>query len=146
MVFYRSLSDGKSPQVSRTPFSILVGLNNAVVWTVSTRPVIFKSSSLCTNPLLTIPSAPIIIGIIITFMFYSFFNSLARSMYLSLFLNYFNYSVVHRDCKVHNPASSLFFVDYYKVWSSGWDKVIRLYLKILKEFVCHSPWEILGCL
>ena len=30
-------------------------------------------------------------------------------------------SVVCRDSKVPNPASSLFFVDFYKVWSSGRD-------------------------
>ena len=43
MIFYRSLSDSKSPQLSRTLLSILADLNNAVVWTVSTRPVISKS-------------------------------------------------------------------------------------------------------
>ena len=31
MVFYKSLSDSKFPQVSRTLLSILVDLNNAVV-------------------------------------------------------------------------------------------------------------------
>ena len=53
MVFHWSLSDSKSPQVSRTLLSILAYLNNVVVWTVSTRPVISKSSSPCTNPLVT---------------------------------------------------------------------------------------------
>ena len=37
------------------------------------------------NPLVTVPKAPITIGIIVTFMFHSSFNSLARSRYLSLF-------------------------------------------------------------
>ena len=50
---HRSLSDSKSPQVSRTLLRILADLNNAVVWMVSTRPLIFKSSSPCTNPLVT---------------------------------------------------------------------------------------------
>ena len=36
--FYLSLSDSKSPRVSRTLLSILAILNNAVVWMVSTRP------------------------------------------------------------------------------------------------------------
>ena len=44
MVFHWSLSDSKSPQVSRTLLSILAVLNNAVVWMVSTRPLISKSS------------------------------------------------------------------------------------------------------
>ena len=38
MVFHRSLSDSKSPQVSRTRLRILAVLNNAVIWIVSTRP------------------------------------------------------------------------------------------------------------
>ena len=50
MVFHWSLSDSKSPQVSRTRFSILSVLGNAVVWIVFTRPPTSKSSrswSLC---------------------------------------------------------------------------------------------------
>ena len=93
MVFHWSLSDCKSPQVSRTLLSILAVLNNAVVWTVSTRPVISKSSSPCTNPLVTVPWAPITIGIIVTFIFPSFFTPLAKYRYLSLFYNSFNSSL-----------------------------------------------------
>ena len=85
MVFHWSLSDSKSPHVSRTLLSILTVLNSAVVWTVSTRPPTSKPSSPFSNPLVTVPNAPITIGIIITFMFHSFFNSLARSRYLSFF-------------------------------------------------------------
>ena len=44
MVFHWSLSDSKSPQVSRTLLSILTVLNNAVVWLVSTRLRTFMSS------------------------------------------------------------------------------------------------------
>ena len=53
--------------------------NNAVVWTVSTRPDISKSSSPCTNPLATVPKVPITIGIIVTFMFHSFFSNPLQS-------------------------------------------------------------------
>ena len=84
MVFHGSLSDSKSPQVSRTLLSILAVLNNAVVWMVSTHPPTSKSSSPFNSPLVTVPNAPITIGIIVTFMFHSFFYSLARSQYLSL--------------------------------------------------------------
>ena len=66
MVFHWSLSDSKSPQVS-----ILADLNDAV-WMVSTHPLISKSSSLCINPLVTVPTIPI--NITITFMFHSFFR------------------------------------------------------------------------
>ena len=69
MVFHRNLSDSKSPQVSRTVPSILADLNNAVIWMVSTRPVIFKFSSPCTNPLVIVPRAPITNSITVTFMF-----------------------------------------------------------------------------
>ena len=86
MVFPCSLSDSKSPQVSRTRLSILAVLSNAVFWIVSTRPATFKPSRPFNNPLVTVPNAPIKIGTIITFMFHSFFNSLARSRYLSFFL------------------------------------------------------------
>ena len=51
---------------------------------VSTRPLI--SSSPCTNPLVTVPSASVTIGITFTFMFHCFFSSLARTRYLSLFI------------------------------------------------------------
>ena len=73
MVFHWSLSDSKSSQVSRSLLSILADLNNVVVWIVATRPVISKSTSPCTNPLVTLPRAPITIGITVTFMFHSFF-------------------------------------------------------------------------
>ena len=91
MVFHWSLSDSKSPQVSRTLLRILAILNNAVVWMVSTRPPSSKSSSPFSNPLVTVLNAPIIIGIIVTCMFHSFFISLARSRYLSFFSHSFSF-------------------------------------------------------
>ena len=44
----------------------------AVVWTFSSHPVISKSSSPYINPSMTVPRAPIAIGIIVTFTFHSF--------------------------------------------------------------------------
>ena len=131
MVFRWSLSDSKPSQVSGTLLSILADLNNAVVWTVSTRPVIYKSFNLCTNPLVTIPRALITIDIIVTFIFRNFFCSLDKvEVLIPLFTFFRFYSVVHRNSKVYNSGSSLFFVDYSKIWSSGQDLLIRLYLKI----------------
>ena len=84
--FYNwSLSDSKSPQVFRTLLRILAVLGNAVVWIVSTRPPISKSTRPFNNPFVIVPNAPITIGTIATFMFHSFFNSLARSRYLFFF-------------------------------------------------------------
>ena len=73
MVFHSSLRDSKTPQVPRTLLSILADLNNVLVWMVSNRPVISKSSSFCINPLVTVKRAPITIGMIVTFMFHSLF-------------------------------------------------------------------------
>ena len=78
-------------QVSRTLLSILAVLNNVAIWMVSTSPPTFESSSSFNNPLVTVPKVPITIGIIITFMFHSFFNSLARSRYLSFFSHSFRF-------------------------------------------------------
>ena len=72
MVFHWSSRDCKSTQIFRTLLSILAVLKNTVVWMVSTRPPTFKSSSPFNNPLVTVPKAPIPIGIIVTFMFHSF--------------------------------------------------------------------------
>ena len=94
MVFHRSLSDSKSPQVSRTLLSILAILNNAVIWMVSTRPPTSKPSSPFSNPLVTVPNALIIMGIIVTRMFHSFFNLL---LLLLLFPFYFHFlTILHR--------------------------------------------------
>ena len=80
--FYWSLSDSKSPQVSRTRLMILAVLSNAVVWIVSTRPLTSKASRPFNNHLVIVPNAPITNGTIVTFMFHKFFNYLARSRYL----------------------------------------------------------------
>ena len=107
MVFHWSLSD-KSLQLSRT---LLAVLNNAVVWMVSTRSPTSKSSSPFNNPLVTVLKAPITIGIIVTFMFHSFFNSLARSKYLFFFSPPFSFIFWSAgDSKVDNFASSLFLL------------------------------------
>ena len=99
MVFYWRLNDSKSPQVSRTLLCILAVFNNAVAWIVSTWPPTSKSSRPFNNPLVTVPKAPITIGIIVTFIFHSFFNSLARSRYvlIPLFTFFQFYSVVEVD-------------------------------------------------
>ena len=81
MVFHWSLSDSKSSQVSTTLLSLLDDLNNAVVWMVSPRPPISKSSSPFTNLLATVTDALIAIGITITFMFHNFFLVLLKGSF-----------------------------------------------------------------
>ena len=82
MIFHWSLCDSKSPQISTTLLSIQADLNNAAVWIISTRPLISKSSSLCTIIFVTVSSILITIGITVTIMFYSIFSSLTTSRYL----------------------------------------------------------------
>ena len=80
-MFYTQASGGdfslesESPHVSRTLLSIQADLNNTVVCMV----LIFLL------PLSTVPTAPTIIGITVTFMFHSFFCTSASSKYLSIF-------------------------------------------------------------
>ena len=119
MVFHWRLSDSESPQVSRTLLSILAVFNNAVVWMVSTRSPTSKSSRPFNNPLVTVPKAPITIGVIVTFLFHSFFNSLAWSRYLSLFSH--SFSFILWSAGTAKSTDFLFFVDYYKIWSLGRD-------------------------
>ena len=59
---------------------------------VSASPLISMSSCAFINPLVTVPRTPITIDINVTFMFNSFFTSLARSRYLSFFSISFNFT------------------------------------------------------
>ena len=129
MVFHWRLSDRKSPQVSRTLLSILAVFNNTVVRMVSTRPPTSKSSRPFNNHLVTVPKTLITIGIIVTFMSHSFFSSLARSRYLSLFSHSFSFVLWSAGTAKPTILQTFlfffffffffFFVNYYKVWSSG---------------------------
>ena len=105
--FHRSLSDSKSSQFFRTLLSILADLNNIVVWMDLIRPLISKSSSPFNNPSVTVPQAPITIGIILTFMSHSFFNSLTRSRYLAFFSLSFNFTLC--SAGTTKSTNSLFF-------------------------------------
>ena len=126
MVLHWSLSDSKSPQVSRTRLRILAVLSNAVVWIVFTRPPISKSFRPFNNPLVIVPNAPITIGTIVTFIFHSFFHSLTRSGYLSFFSLSFRFILWSAGTAKSTILQIFFFfffffVDYYEVWSSGRD-------------------------
>ena len=138
MVFHWSLSDSKSPQVSGTRLRILAVLSNAVVWIVSTRPSTSKSSRPFNNPLVIVPYALITIGTIVTFVFHSFFNALARSRYLSFFFTFLQiYFAVRWDSKVNNFADSLFLLI---IMRSGLLAGIRWFVCMLKSHrsLCKS--------
>ena len=129
--FTSALADSFSPEfewqrVTSALFCSLAYFNDAVVWMVSTCPLISKSSSPCTTLLVTALSTPITIGITITFMFPSFFSSLARSRYLSLFSLSFSFTL----------------------WSAGMAKFttrqVRFFLLTITRFGCLAEikWSI----
>ena len=75
----------------------------------STRPPTSKSSSPFNNPLVTVLKAPVMIAVIVTFMFNNVFSSLAKSRYLSFFSLSFRF-IQWSAGTVHNYASSLFML------------------------------------
>ena len=107
MVFYWSFSDSMSPQVARTLLRILADFNNVVVWRVSPSPFI--------NPFVTVLRAPIVIGITVTFMFHSFFNSLARSRNLSFFSLSFNFTL----WSASTAKSTILHVHFFLLFANG---------------------------
>ena len=127
MVFHRSLSDSKSLQVSRTFPSIQVDLNNAVVWMVSARLSIFNSSSFLTKLLETIPSTPITIGITVTFIFDSFFNSLARTKYL--FYSFESFSQQRWRCLWYNGYRRRKWTRWHEFKS--WTRMIAFHIALI---------------
>ena len=117
---YYYLADGFSlefewQQVSRTLPGILAVLNNAV----STRPPTSKSYWPSNNPLVTVPWAPITIGTIVTFMLRCFFNSLARSRYLSFFSHSFSFILWSAGTAKSTILQILFFVLLLIIIRSG---------------------------
>ena len=136
MVFHWSLSDNKSPQVSRTRLWILAVLSNAVIWIVSIRPPASKSSRPFNNPLVIVPKAPITIGTIVTFMFHNFFNSLARSRYLSFFSHSFRFILWSAGTAKSTILKMLFFL--LIILSLAWPW-------LGDTFVCYSPIVVYVC-
>ena len=81
--------------------SILTDLINAVVWTVSIIPLISNSSNVFSKAFVTVPSAPITIGITAFLMCYSLFyfsNKIKVFFFLFTFFNFF--SVVNWKAKI----------------------------------------------
>ena len=135
MAFQWSLSDSMSLQVSSTLLSIQVDLNNAVGGMISGRPLNSKSFSLYINLLLTIPSAPITIGIIVIFMFHGFFfNFLSRSKYSSFFSPSFSFTLWSA-----RTVGSLFFLFFFFFFWLSLNLVV--WLRLDDPFLCQNPRE-----
>ena len=87
-----------------------------------------KSFSPCTNPLVTVPSAPFTIGITVTFLFNIFFSSLAWSRYLGFFF-FFSFKLWSPGTEKSTVRQVLFFFFFFfllsfsfKLWSPGTEK------------------------
>ena len=128
------MNDCTSPQVSRTFLSILADLKNTVICMVTTCPLMSKSSSHGINPLVTVPSAPITIVIALTFIFHSFFRSLARSVYLSFRL----LPVLSCDQpKQKIPQFGRFsFFGWLSLGLVVWPRLSDLFVSLIPEEVC----------
>ena len=135
IVFHWSLSDSKSPQVSRTLLSILANLNNGVVWMVSACLSISNSSSLFTKLLGIIPSAHFTIDIPVTL-----FSSLARCKYLCLFSFSLIFTLWLAEMAKSTNQQVLFFFFFLSMTWSGLLAGIRLSVFILKSqrLLCFS--------
>ena len=130
---------------------------------VSTHPLIFKFPHLFINPLVTVSSAPITIGITVNFMFYCFFQFSSKVEVLIFLFAFFQFSsVFSRDRKVHYSAGSLYVcvcvcvcvcacVCVCVCWLSRglivWPRLGNPFLSQNPRNVCasHSPGQILGC-
>ena len=119
VVFLWSLSDRKSPQVSRTFFCCLADLINVAVWMVSTSLLISTSSSPFNNPFVTTQSTNYIWKKR-HFHVTQFFQFLARSRYLFVFSLSFNFTLWSGEIAKSTILQDLFFfVDCYKILLSG---------------------------
>ena len=107
-------SDSKSPQVSRTTLSTLADFINTVVWIVSIYPVVSHFNQSLYH-LITLPKVPITIGIRVSLMFYNFFNSLARSRYLSFFSLSFNCTLWSAETAKSTILENFLFVYFFLI-------------------------------
>ena len=127
IVKHKSLSNSKSPQVSRTLLNILVDLHYSEVRMVLFLSLISTTSSLFLSLLGTVPRAQNTIKITFT-MFFRL--SVKIQIFAYLFIFFYFYSVVG---KIHKRIRSFFFLIHQKkIWSSDWDRGTLLYLKYQK--------------
>ena len=112
--------------------------------------LISRPFSFCTNPLVTVPGAPITICITVAFMFHGFsFSSLARSWYLSLFSFSF---ILWSDGTAKSPIQHALFPPFFFFWLIIiclviWPKLGNPFVpqNLRKLSASHFPGRILGC-
>ena len=136
MVFYQNVSDNKFPQVSRTPLSILTVLNNVVVWMVSTHPPTSKSS----RPFSYSSKRTNYNWYNCHFHVTQFFQCPGKVVVLILLFGFLQfYSVVSRDSKIDNFASSLFLLIIIR---SGLFTLLEFFTSVLVDgFSLEFEWQ-----
>ena len=102
----------------RTLLCILVEFDNSVVWIVSSRSLISKSSSPFTNSSVTILSAPITIGITVTFLFRCCFRSYLIILFLSIYLLIDYFCQIHLNCYVKGSLNWFIWLPtkFHSIW------------------------------
>ena len=144
MVFHWNLNDSKSSQVSRSLLSILTDLNNIVVLDglhtssyFQVRQSLYQSFGDCTKS----TDYNLYRHHFHDSQFFQFSGKIEVLSFLFVFFQF--YSLVSRDSKVLNSASSLLFVDYLLVWSRLGDPFVfqspkGVYI-IISLFASFSP-------
>ena len=137
-----SLSDNKSPQVSRTLPPILAYLDNAAVWMVATHLLISKSSSPWINLLVTTERTNYN-GCHRHFHVPKFIKFPSKvQVFISLFALLRSYAVVSQNAEIHYLANSLFCwlslgLDQSGPGSNSNDGVLRIHQS--SSFTGTSP-------
>ena len=108
---------------------------------VSARPPTFKSSRPFNNSLLTVPKAPITIGIIFNCIFHNFFNSLARSRYLSFFSPSFSFILWSAGAAKSTILQFLFSFFFFFCSLLG----LVFGPRFGNPYICQSPIGVYAC-
>ena len=139
--FSREFERQQVSKASRSNHTILAVLNNAVVSMVSTRSVIPKSFSPCTNPLETVLSPAITTGITFTFMLPSFFPVLlqGRCTYFSFrFLSVLPCSQPEEQ----SPLFGKFYIYIYFFIINIISGCLVVWMRLGDLFVSQNPREL----
>ena len=136
MVSNWSLSDSKSPQVSKILLNTLTD-PNAFGSLVSARPLISKFSSPFINPLVTVLNAPITIGINVTFMFHSFFQ-FSRKVHVLIFSLSLSLTLLSAGTANSTIGQVLNFFFFLCCWLC---LCLVVWLKLRDLFVSQNPIE-----
>ena len=141
MIFRWSLSDSKSLHVSRTLLNILFSIMLEFEW----------------SPYVLLPSSPPVLliflswvyqkhqsrfSIIVTFMFNSFFNYLARSWYFSFFSLSFSFIQQLAWTAISTILQVLFFFLLIIMWSGLLAEIIIIIIYSFRVFHISVRWWI----